>query len=52
MAVWSRSGAPAGALTRARLDASVQTDELRLLPYLRIEHGSIGTGATIDNSPG
>src|SRR6266571_2262658 len=36
----------AGALTRARLDASVQTDEVRLLPYVRMEHGSVGTGAT------
>src|SRR2546427_8599228 len=36
----------AGALTRARLDASVQTDEVRFLPYLRMEHGSVGTGAT------
>ncbi|HYT63660.1 MAG TPA: carboxypeptidase-like regulatory domain-containing protein [Gemmatimonadales bacterium] len=36
----------AGALTRARLDASVQTDEVRFLPYLRMEHGSAGTGAT------
>ena len=36
----------AGALTRARLDASVQTNEVRLLPYVRMEHGSAGTGAT------
>ena len=35
-----------GALTRARLEASVQTDEVRVLPYLRMEHGSLGTGAT------
>src|SRR5437879_427267 len=35
----------AGALTRARLDASVQTDEVRFLPYLRMERGSVGTGA-------
>jgi hypothetical protein len=29
----------AGALTRTRVGASVQTDELRLLPYVRTEHG-------------
>jgi len=28
-----------GVLTRTRLGASLQTDELRLLPYLRTEHG-------------
>jgi len=36
----------AGALTRARLDASIQTDEMRLLPYVRAEHGSTGAGET------
>ncbi len=29
----------AGALTRTRLGASLQTDEMRLLPYVRTEHG-------------
>jgi len=29
----------AGVLTRTRLGASLQTDEVRILPYLRTEHG-------------
>src|SRR5438132_6940476 len=35
-----------GVLTRARLDASIQTDEMRFLPYVRAEHGSTGAGGT------
>ena len=31
----------AGSLTRSRLDASIQSDEMRLLPYLRTEHGQV-----------
>lgn len=30
----------AGALTRTRLGASLQTDEIRFLPYVRTEHGT------------
>src|SRR5882672_4595974 len=33
-----------GALTRTRLGASIQTDEMRLLPYVRTEHGQTTTG--------
>jgi hypothetical protein len=35
----------AGTLTRVRLDASIQTEEMRLLPYVRTEHGHV-LGAT------
>jgi hypothetical protein len=34
----------AGPLTRARLGASLQTNELRLLPYIRTEHGEAIAG--------
>jgi hypothetical protein len=34
----------AGALTRTRLGASVQTDEIRLLPYMRTQHGQAAGG--------
>ncbi len=33
-----------GALTRTRLGASLQTNEMRLLPYVRTEHGQSTTG--------
>src|SRR5712664_3768033 len=36
----------AGALTRAQVDASIQTDEVRFLPYVRLEHGSLGGGGS------
>ena len=38
-----RVNTDAGALTRTRLGASLQTDEVRLLPYIRTEHG-VATG--------
>ncbi len=34
----------AGALTRTRFGASMQTDEIRLLPYVRTEHGRAAGG--------
>jgi len=34
----------AGGLTRTRLGASLQTDEIRLLPYMRTEHGQAAGG--------
>src|SRR5262245_40749458 len=34
-----------GSLTRARLSASIQTDDVRLLPYVRTEHGDGLAGA-------
>ncbi|HET8712264.1 MAG TPA: carboxypeptidase-like regulatory domain-containing protein [Gemmatimonadales bacterium] len=34
----------AGPLTRARVGASLQTNELRLLPYVRTEHGEATAG--------
>jgi hypothetical protein len=36
---FERISADAGVLTRTRLGASLQTDEVRLLPYVRTEHG-------------
>src|SRR6267154_859209 len=36
---FERISTDAGALTRTRLGASLQTDEVRLLPYVRTEHG-------------
>jgi hypothetical protein len=33
-----------GVLTRTRLDASIQTDAVRLLPYVRTEHGIAAGG--------
>ncbi len=36
---FERIQSDAGVLTRTRLGASLQTDELRLLPYVRTEHG-------------
>jgi hypothetical protein len=36
---FERISTDAGVLTRTRLGASLQTDELRLLPYVRTEHG-------------
>jgi len=36
---FERISTDAGALTRTRLGASLQTDEARLLPYMRTEHG-------------
>ena len=39
---FERISTDAGALTRTRLGASLQTDEMRLLPYVRTEHGPTG----------
>ncbi len=39
-----RISTDAGALTRTRLGASLQTDEIRLLPYVRTEHGQAAGG--------
>src|SRR5882762_7354289 len=39
---FERISTDAGVLTRTRLGASLQTDELRLLPYVRTEHGLAG----------
>lgn len=39
-----RVSTDAGALLRARLGASIQTDEMRLLPYVRTEHGQSAGG--------
>ena len=36
---FERISTDAGALTRTRLGASLQTEEVRLLPYVRTEHG-------------
>jgi len=36
---FERISSDAGVLTRTRLGASLQTDEVRLLPYVRTEHG-------------
>lgn len=41
---FERINTDAGALTRTRLGASLQTNELRLLPYVRTEHGQTTTG--------
>ena len=41
---FERISTDAGVLTRTRLGASLQTDELRLLPYLRTEHGGATNG--------
>jgi hypothetical protein len=41
---FERISTDAGALTRTRLGASLQTDELRLLPYVRTEHGGATSG--------
>src|SRR6267142_1486487 len=39
-----RVSTDAGALTRTRLGASLQTNEIRLLPYVRTEHGQAAGG--------
>jgi len=39
-----RISTDAGTLTRTRLGASLQTDEMRLLPYVRTEHGNATAG--------
>jgi hypothetical protein len=39
-----RISTDAGALTRTRLGASLQTDEIRLLPYVRTQHGQAAGG--------
>src|SRR3989454_9109905 len=39
-----RISTDAGVLTRTRLGASLQTDEVRLLPYVRTEHGGATNG--------
>jgi len=44
---FERISTDAGALTRTRLGASLQTDEMRLLPYVRTEHGPTTTGEYI-----
>src|SRR5467141_3796552 len=41
---FERISTDAGGLTRTRLGASLQTDEMRLLPYVRTEHGNASTG--------
>src|SRR6266480_2874738 len=41
---FERISTDAGVLTRSRLGASLQTDELRLLPYVRTEHGGATNG--------
>src|SRR5467141_2022648 len=41
---FERISTDAGPLTRTRLGASLQTDEMRLLPYVRAEHGPTTTG--------
>jgi len=41
---FERISTDAGALTRTRLGASLQTNEMRLLPYVRTEHGQSTTG--------
>ena len=39
-----RISTAAGALTRTRLGASLQTNDIRLLPYVRTEHGQAAGG--------
>src|SRR5712664_2429995 len=41
---FERISTDAGAVTRTRLGASLQTDEMRFLPYVRTEHGPTTTG--------
>ncbi|HEY3219450.1 MAG TPA: carboxypeptidase regulatory-like domain-containing protein [Gemmatimonadales bacterium] len=41
---FERISTDAGALTRTRLGASLQTDQVRLLPYVRTEHGQAVAG--------
>src|SRR5438876_4364274 len=41
---FERISTDAGALTRTRLVASLQTNEMRILPYVRTEHGQTTTG--------
>ena len=41
---FERISTDAGALTRTRLGASLQTNEMRFLPYVRTEHGQTTTG--------
>ena len=43
---FERISTAAGALTRTRLGASIQTDEMRFLPYVRTEHGQTTAGAS------
>ncbi|HEX9346801.1 MAG TPA: hypothetical protein VF919_04450 [Gemmatimonadales bacterium] len=43
---FERISTDAGALTRTRLDASIQTDEMRFLPYVRTEHGQTTAGVS------
>ena len=40
---FERISTDAGAVTRTRLGASLQTDEMRFLPYVRTEHGPTTT---------
>src|SRR6266446_3697179 len=41
---FERISTDAGALTRTRVGASLQTNEVRLLPYVRTEHGLASAG--------
>ena len=41
---FERISTDGGALTRTRVGASLQTDQMRLLPYVRTEHGQITAG--------
>ncbi len=43
---FERISTDAGALTRTRLGASIQTDEMRFLPYVRTDHGQSTAGAS------
>src|SRR6266481_2167319 len=43
---FERISTDAGALTRTRLGASLQTNEMRLLPYVRTEHGQTAAGGS------
>ncbi len=47
---FERISTDAGALTRTRLGASLQTNEMRFLPYVRTEHGQTTTGPSAVNN--
>jgi hypothetical protein len=47
---FERISTDAGALTRTRLGASLQTNEMRLLPYVRTEHGQTTTAPSGSNN--
>jgi hypothetical protein len=47
---FERISTDGGALTRTRVGASLQTDQMRLLPYVRTEHGQTTAGPGAANN--